>query len=161
MLVEAAAIAGPLAVFLGAKALLAPDPAGARAQPAIAASAGGTEPNTGPKLTAEQERALAWIRSMPQADLHSPMLHPPASRALQTADPSPEPDAAPNVVSGLKLVGVLGNGENAIATIGGRVYRIGDEVRPGIKLKSVDARAGAAELEMSDGSVVRLIREHK
>lgn len=156
--VEAAAIAGPLAAFIAARVILAPGPAATRAQPVASAGSIESAPAATPQLSPEQEKALAWIKQSAGGELRSPMAHPAVG--VRMAEPAPaEPDGPAQASAGLRLVGVLGNDENGIAAIGGKVYRIGDQVRPGVKLKAVDARAGTADLELPDGSVARLTRE--
>ena len=157
VMAEVAAVGAPLVVFLGVRMLLAPAPASVGAMPVAALPAADGVPQSSPKPTPEPERALKWIRALPAGPLSSPMLHP---RVNVPAEPSDPEDSSPqDPLAGLKLNGVLGSGDKGLATISGKIYRIGDEVRLGIRLKGVDARAGWAELERPDQTVVRLKRE--
>jgi hypothetical protein len=157
-MLEVAAVGAPLVVFLSVRIALAPGPASAGAMPVAAApGAAETGGEGAPKLSAAQDRALKWIRGLPAGPLASPMLHPRVN--VPTEASKGEDDSPPDPLAGLKLNGVLGSGERGLATISGKIYRIGDEVRPGIKLRAVDARAGWAELERPDRTVVRLKRE--
>lgn len=117
----------------------------------------------GPRTTPEQVRARQWADAqVVGAGLASPLDHPIAAPAPAPAvarvDPEPAPVIEPEPVntedplSGLRLTALLGGRSGALAMIDGRIFRIGDEVRPGCKLLSIDAKADRIEVARPDGT---------
>lgn len=97
-------------------------------------------------LSADQARALEWISSRPVASgLVSPLASAPAVRPLVE-----ESAGAAEGVS-FTLRGVVGSGLGGLATINGKIHRVGDEVAPGWRLVEIDARHRQVKLSGPDG----------
>ena len=163
---ELSAITLPLVlVMIGRSALSSPPPIATTIQvsgPTVAhPAAGALKP-----LTAEQTKAKDWVRQLPaNLELVSPLNHPVEIVIAPEPTPEPEPEVVKplppriNPVNGLKLTGVLGNEEGKLAAINGKIYRIGDEVRKGLKLTSIDPRDSVVTLTDSKGEMYTLKRE--
>jgi hypothetical protein len=155
-MLQIAALAAPAAVvgFLHTALGPAPVPPDPRDGGALPVS------TTTTPSTPEQARAAEWLSSLNfDALLPSPLDHP--APAVQREEPSPsptfiepEPEAAPGAdpLAGLKLKAVLGSQNGSMAMINGRIFRVGDEVRPGCKVLSVDAHANRVEIQRPDGT---------
>jgi len=100
----------------------------------------------------EVESIEMWILSH-EGPVASPFLA--TMETAQVADEEPERPVAP-VLEGIKLSGVFSANETTMASFNGRLYRPGQEVRPGVKISSIDARARKVILELSDGREVEL-----
>jgi len=75
--------------------------------------------------------------------------------------PAPPPVEKPNPTLGLKLTAVLGNADDQLASINGRIYHIGDSVRKGLKLTAIDQRNARVTLTDDDGKTYEIKREIK
>lgn len=165
---EAAAVCGPLVLLAAAHVLLtppppAPDPSGTNglipANLPVAPTA---------VLTPEQIRAAEWSRTPPAGEMTSPMDHPELVRVTprppdpepRIADPIPIPVQTParNPLAGLRLTGVMGNAQGGLAMFAGKVYKVGDDIRPGVRLTAIDIEAGTVECTLADGRVEVLKR---
>lgn len=161
--VEAAAIAVPiLLVYFGRVMIASPAPQTGAVQvntPVIVPTAG----ETVVALSPEQQKAAEWLRLLPpKYDLATPLNHIEA----QAAPPKPKPvDEAPvvraNPIEGLKLSAVMGNENDQLASINGKIYRIGDAVRPGLKLTGIDHRRSRIVLTDSEGATYEIKRDQK
>jgi hypothetical protein len=79
---------------------------------------------------------------------------PAPAVAAQPAQPAADP------LAGLSLTATLRTREGAgMAAINGKIYRVGDEVRPGCKLSSVDTNKNRADFTLADGSTASLGRK--
>jgi hypothetical protein len=113
-----------------------------------------------PKATPEQVRARQWADAQSVGrTLASPLEHVVVQAAAPTPEPEqpvaaadPEPVPGEDPLAGVKLSAVLGGRSGALAMINGRIFRVGDEVRPGCALKSIDARADRIEVSRRDGT---------
>jgi hypothetical protein len=155
MLVQIAAVSAPpvLVILAG----FSPTPSAAPATPATE-----TLPVTAPApaITPEQLRARQWAEAQPVGPgLVSPLERGESARveAPQHA-PEPEPLDPGDPLSGLTLKALLAGRNGALAMINGRIYRIGDEVRPGCTVLSIDAREDRIELSRPDGTTATLGR---
>jgi hypothetical protein len=124
---------------------------------------------TAPALNADQQKAAEWVAKLPaKYDLRSPLNHPadlppPVAQAPQPEAPKATPAPAPKVnpILGLKLTAVLGNENEQLASINGKIYKIGDTVRKGLKLTSIDQRNARIILTEDDGTIYVIKREIK
>lgn len=163
--IEVASVAIPLAlVFVGRGLVASPPPVTINVQSAPPV----ITPVTGPsveKLSPEQQKAADWILLLPpKYDLVSPLNHP--TREIEAPKPAPDTPQTPvpvkvNPVEGLKLSGVLGNLDDQLAAINGKIYHLGDTVRPGLKLTEIDPRHSRIVLTDSEGKTYELKREQK
>lgn len=62
----------------------------------------------------------------------------------------------PRAFEGVKLTGVFRSNDTAIAAINGKLVREGQEVRPGVRVKSIDARGRKVILILDDGREVEV-----
>ena len=87
----------------------------------------------------------------------------PPPPPVQPAAPEPAPEAAPapaiDPLANLKLSGILGNETGGLAAINNRIYKVGDTVRRGLTIQSIDARTNTVILRQSDGSELKLHRK--
>jgi hypothetical protein len=116
-----------------------------------------------PKATPHQVRAREWADAQPVGPrLTSPLDHPVAAAPAPVAThvepepapvvPDPEPVNVADPLSGLRLTALLGGRTGSLAMIDGKIFRVGDEVRPGCTLKSIDAKADRIEVSRPDGT---------
>ncbi|MFN0132125.1 MAG: hypothetical protein ACKVW3_06295 [Phycisphaerales bacterium] len=149
---NALALCGPLAVVALTRFLFLPAPHAANAGPLPVAAPIAT-PALVQKLSTKQAEVVAFVRSLERAPAASPMDHGPQRAESETPLPTGDP------LEGLTLRTVFGNAEGGMATINGNVYRPGDKIRPGLVLKSIDARASTIDIETSDGKLLTLKRQ--
>ena len=105
------------------------------------------------KLSPEQQRATDWVAALDLPGIPPSPLHRTRAPAV-VVSPDPEPVKPPppaDPLAGLKLTGTMGTNLGGLATINGRIYKIGDTIRPGCKLVSVDTPSNTVELETEDG----------
>lgn len=145
------AVVAPVAligVFVASNRLSGPRPAAAES------IATGTSQRLMPVAPAKEvESVEMWIlaHSGPTA---SPFLATMAAPKAEEPDEVERPVAP--VLEGIKLSSVFSANEATMASINGKIYRPGQEVRPGVTIKSIDARARKVTLELSDGREVEL-----
>lgn len=167
---QVGAVAAPLLVFAGARVLLAPIPqsSGAAITP-VSVPAVMPAPAAAP-LNDVQQRAVEWSRTLAWDSLTSPLCRtfedsrePEPVDTPLVAGPDPEPDTPelPPVdpVEGLRLTAVLGDSDGGMAMINGKLYRAGDEPKPGLRVISVDARNNRVILAGRAGARFILGRE--
>ena len=113
------------------------------------------------RLTDSQTAALAYLGSLQRGDeLDSPMARPSAPAAGPISkDPGQPAMPSYDPTQDLALSSVMGTGPRAIASISGRIYRLGEEIIAGWTLTSVDVRNRTATLTNADGRVCVL--QHK
>ena len=173
ILLDACAIACPLILVVAVRTFFAPAPSAAGTSPAP----GGTQvPAVIPvaaaaKLTPDQQKAADWIAALPpMKGLASPLDHPvpatpPPSIEPQTAagEPVDQPEIAPVVdpLAGIRLTGILGNKDGGLVAINGRIYKVGDPVRPGIKIKLINAATSTVTFSLEDGTELKLHRKEQ
>jgi hypothetical protein len=162
--IELASIGAPvLLVYFGQTALSGNAPAHIAVQ--VSGPALPPAPTMPAKsMTPEQQKATEWARLMPKSfNLTSPLNHPTDAPVIKPTkvDEEPRPVARQSPVNGLKLSAVLGNDGDKLASISGKIYRIGDEVRPGLKLTSIDPRNSVISLTDDDGQVYEIKRDQK
>jgi len=157
--IPAMALVGPLAVLFVIRVLLGngPMPSPAATEPSdptydLQNAAANTSTIS---LTKKQQDALAWLSSHPlPTEFASPMYHPPAS------DDSPnlsqeygtEKKIAP-LAESAHLSSVAGMGKRAVASINGRLYRIGDELPNGWTITKIDVVNRQVTCQHSTGIV--------
>ena len=154
------AVLSPLIAVQVAR-LLGPSGAGpaaaTAAHPAAADVAGEQALASAPApLTPAQQRALAFIQSLDEQPLgRSPMDGPEPEPVSEPSAPidAPKPPSFP---SELRVTAIIGDGGTAAAVIAGRLRRIGDEVAPGWRVETIDARGRRVVFTDSDGRVVTL-----
>ncbi len=156
---ELSAMAAPVILVLIGRTLLAgPPPIAIVVQvkgPALAAApAASAKP-----LTPEQLKAAEWVRAMPEKlELATPLNHPTeVVKPVQVTVESPKV-APSDPTAGLKLSSIMGRGTDQIASISGKIHRIGDEVRPGLKLTAIDAATSTITLTDAAGKSYQLKR---
>lgn len=122
----------------------------------------------GKALLPEQVKAMDWIaKTGPSQELVSPLNHPVSIVTVEPTQPDPEPNqpvALPprgNPAEGLKLTAVVGNESEQLASINGKIFKLNQWVRPGLKLTEIDARNSRIILTESDGTTHELKREQK
>lgn len=147
---RAACVAAPIVMLVAARVLFTGAPAPASGSIQLVVSAG-LRP-AAVRLSPAQEGVLAWLRAFDaSAEPASPFITGLQSR------PTPTPIPAPTSTR-FRLTGVIGAGtdDEALASINGRVYRVGMEVAPGVRLVRISARGREAELRLADGTVLLL-----
>lgn len=172
LVIDAAAVACPLILVVAVRTFFAPAPSDASpTKPATSAAAPVIVPvATAAKLSAEQQKAVDWVSTLaPMKGLVSPLDHPVAAPPprpahepeSQAPDATPEPIPASDPLGGLKLTGILGNDDGGLAAINGRVYKVGDFVRQGLKLKLIEAKSNTVVFTLDDGTELKLHRKQQ
>jgi hypothetical protein len=165
LMIEIAAIAGPIIVLACTRLLMTPSSAGAQtiAPAALLPVAQGA--GAGPSLNPDQRRAADWVKALdPGEKLESPLDHPkPAPVQVKRPVQEPVVHEAPRAptedpLAGVKLSSTMRSKDGGIASINGKVYRVGDDVRPGCKLITVDTAQNCVEIKTPDGKTVRIGR---
>ncbi|MCC7389343.1 MAG: hypothetical protein IT431_11295 [Phycisphaerales bacterium] len=107
------------------------------------------------RLTDAQAAALAYLGSLTRGEeIDSPMARPSAPTAGPiTADPDLPAVPSYDPTQDLALSSVMGTGPRGIASISGRIYRLGEEIIAGWTLTAVDVRNRTATLTNTDGRV--------
>lgn len=144
--IQAGAVAAPVVLLVGLKMYVGePKPAAAESTPAPAAAAA-----TGRPATAERPWSVVGGSSSSSK----------GAGAVQTRSAAPAGEAPKSsqtdLLAGLRLTAVLGTNSGGLATINGRICRVGDEVRPGLKVVKIDSRSSSVELETEDGETLHL-----
>lgn len=149
MLIQVGAFLVPLAVVAILTAGPLPGPARVNAAPVSASAAhhGAVDPRV--------DAARRWLDQLPQVQAS------PFAAVAPTA-PAPEHPAeqAPPSVDGFRLGGVFSSSKDSVATINGRLYRVGDEVVPGATLDSIDARQRKATIRFAGGRTITLTTDN-
>jgi hypothetical protein len=146
-LVGAGSVAAPVGLFLLLKVTIGLGPASSPAGSVGSDASPGPLAAASAAITPEQRRAMDWLKSFElSADLPSPLDHPAAA-----VRPLPVEPEAEDPLAGLRLTAVLATGGDAWASIGGKVYRVGDHIAAGYTLRSIDASAQRVELVGPDG----------
>lgn len=101
----------------------------------------------------EVESVERWILSH-KGPVASPFLVAPVATTVVQAEAVERPVAP--VLEGIKLSSVFSANETTMASINGKLYRPGQEVRPGVTIVSIDARSRKITLKLSDGREVEL-----
>lgn len=176
LLIQAASVAAPSLLIVAMRFVLVggPDAAAAagtgQVSPAVAAPPpDAVIPASARQLTPEQQRAADW-RGLLRFDvnLDSPMdaranvvlmapkkVEPVAP--VKTAPAVAAPKATP--VQGLVLTSFMGNLSGGLVVISGKVYRVGEEVRPGLLLANIDFRNATVTLQNIDGESFTLVKK--
>lgn len=156
LFVELTAIASPMLLVLAGKTFLAgAAPVAATVQ--VSGPALPVIPNaTFKPLTPEQQKASEWVRTLADApDLATPLNHPTEAPKVVVTD---KPKISAAGLAGLKLSSIMGRGSDQFASISGRVYRVGDEVRPGYKLTAIDVAQSSVTIADQAGNTYTLRR---
>ncbi|MEO0716501.1 MAG: hypothetical protein AAFY58_05875 [Planctomycetota bacterium] len=111
------------------------------------------------ELRLSDAQAIAWD-AMQGVDVTGPIASPILIERVPQADVigNDEPAPLPTLPGGptVRLTGVMATRSGGIATINGRVLRIGEFVAPGWKLSSVDTKDAAVEITRFDGTIRRI-----
>ena len=145
------AVAAPvvlIGVFVAANRVSGPRPA--EASSATAPAAVGLAPVAPMK---EVENVELWIMARP-APATSPFLAAPVAAFVEEPEEVERPIAP--VLEGIKLSSVFSANGASIASINGKLFRPGQEVRTGVTVASIDARARKVILQLSDGREIEL-----
>lgn len=149
-------ILAPMAAVLAARVLSATGPAEAPAaelEPTDTPAAMLQGMVATPPLTDEQTAVVEYVAALAQQVItRSPMMRPapepkvePTTGTVRAAPPPEDPS------DDLTLLSVLGKGDRAIASISGRIYRLGDEVVEGWRIQAIDVRERRVTLAHADG----------
>jgi hypothetical protein len=164
VIVELIAIGTPVVlVYLGRMLLASPEPSSTTIP--VAAPTLMPVPTVQAKpLTPEQLKAAEWVKQLMKTPLASPLNHPvevvikkPVVVEPDQVLPPPPPRESP--IQGLKLTAVMGNDDGQLASINGKIFRIGDDVRTGLRLTGIDARNSLITLETRSGEQFVIKRE--
>lgn len=168
---EAAALLGPLALVVVMRSdrpePIAPPPAAVLVSAALMAESGAPAP-----MSDDQRLALEWLAARDRdAAMVSPMDHPTprpvrpvAVAEPEAVTPADEPEAGAEVspLEGFKLTAIVGTSDGGLASINGRVYRIGDELAAGWRISEIDVQAQTVTATNEDGrsATIRQDRPH-
>jgi hypothetical protein len=148
-LIQVGAFLVPLVVVAILTAGPLPGPARVNAAPVSAGAAhrGTVDPRV--------DAARRWLDQLPHEEVS-----PFATVAPVAPAPEHSVEQAPPSVDGFRLGGVFASSKDAVATINGRLYRIGDEVTPGATLESIDARQRKATIRFAGGRTIILTTDN-
>lgn len=111
---------------------------------------------TARRLTPSQIAALEFLQTDAlNGDVRSPMNHPVAVAPPPTSVPAPEAPAT-DPVSTLTVTAIMGTENQALASIGHTLRRVGDEVAPGWRVVEINARHRTVQLRHLDGRTLTL-----
>lgn len=153
------AVAAPLLAVAAARVLLAPLP-GASAANSLTPVSGPGAMSAPPavRLTAAQQRAVEWSERLPREGLTSPLCRrtdrQPGQGPMVVVRPDPSRGAHQPATSDLRLTAIMGGAQTGMVLINGKLYREGDEVKPGLTLRSIDARNNRITLADARGEYV-------
>lgn len=156
-LLQSAAVATPVVAIVIFKMVSGSTPDSTNAATATPAPTAATAAAPIPAATPEQQRAKEWAgKQSPSTPVASP-LTPPEARHTQVPGEQPAAPVTPRVVGvEYSLTSVLKARDSAIAAINGKLYKIGDQVKPGATLVAVDTVKFTARIQRADGSFVDL-----
>lgn len=147
------AVSGPLVIVLAARVLMAP-PAAVSAASQEGQKESFFTTSSSSSISPQQQQVLDWCMAIDYKEpWPSPIGHLPAPSASASVI-GPHGNAterSDSPVAGLRLSMVLGRPGAAMARINGVVYRIDDQVRPGLYLSKIDVRQQQIELIGTDG----------
>lgn len=150
----AAALLSPLLVFAALRFLADAGPSTAPAAPATIATsseAGMEEPPPTPEVTRATAFLEAWNAGEP---IPSPMRHPERADDPKTTEADPPSLPAEIAIPEFAVKSVMGSGERVMASINGKVYRMGDQPAPGWRITSMDAKSKRIEITGPDGRTI-------
>jgi len=154
-------IGGPLAVLLTLRFVLGSwtDQAPASMQNPIAGQEDLETPLGPPVDLAAQRRAMDWLAKWKSpTELASAFNHPLAPKAADTVDqdqPAPPVAASPReVVPAFSVSAIMSSNSGGMATVNGKVYRIGDEPAPGWRIRAIDHHRKMVELVGPSNQVI-------
>lgn len=156
-LIQAGAVAVPVVAVVVFKLMSGSAPAPSVASPMPGSGASVVAPAA--PMTTDQKRALEWSKAQESKEAVSSPLTPPEARAGNGAGKAPSP-AVPSVVGvEFTLTSILKSGGTSIAAINGRLYRAGEQVKPGCVVESIDAKNFKVRIRRADGTLVELSTE--
>lgn len=145
----AGAFAAPLALALALRALgSGPGPATAFADEDLF-----DMPEPAPLATVRtftpEERAAAAFAASKRAEPvgEAPLVYPKAAPVEATSAAAAAVDPAPAI----SVNSIMAGRGGAMATVNGKLRRVGDEVAPGWKIAAIDAGAGTVTVRHADG----------
>ena len=141
--IPAMALVGPLAVLIVIRVFLGngpmPSPAATESSDPTYDLQNSAANTSTISLTKKQQDALAWLSGHPlPTEFESPMYHPLAD---ESPNPSQDYDAEKKITpltESVHLSSVAGTGKRAVASINGKLYRIGDEFLKGWTITKID-----------------------
>ena len=156
-LLQSAAVATPVVAIVIFKMVSGSTPDTTNAASTTPAPTATTAAAAIPAPTPDQQRAKEWAgKQDPSASVPSPLTPPEARHAQVPGEQAPTP-ITPRVVGvEYSLTSVLKARDSAIAAINGKLYKIGDQVKPGATLVAVDTVKFTARIQRADGSFVDL-----
>lgn len=80
----------------------------------------------------------------------------PVSSPFEASRVEVQETTAPETFEGVRLTGVFRTNDTAIAAINGKLVREGQEVRRGVRVKSIDARGRKVILILDDGREIEI-----
>ncbi len=140
----ALALVTPLALLAALRFLGGTGPASAPAAslaPPIAVPASTSAP------TPKQSIAAAWLAAWtPPDQIESPMLHPRHEEQAAAPTPTSHAPAPQPTTPQFTVKTIMGSGDRVMASINGKVYRVGGEPAPGWKITAIDAATKRVEI---------------
>jgi hypothetical protein len=174
LLIQAASVAAPSLLIVSIRFILVggPDVAAAatgQVTSAVAApSPDAVIQSAARQLTPEQQRAADWRALLRfDASIESPMdaranvvlMAPKKVEPVTPAKPVSTSPTRVNPAQGLVLSSFMGNPSGGLVVISGKVYRVGEEVRPGLLLANIDFRNATVTLQNLDGETFTLAKK--
>lgn len=106
-------------------------------------------------LSPPQRAAVEYLRTHALPEVIASPMREPAPRVESTPDPDPEPaPPEPEEISdapNLQITAIVQSRQGAVATVGHRMLRIGDEVAPGWLITAIDASERVVRVRHADG----------
>jgi hypothetical protein len=116
-------------------------------------------------LSNQAKRVQEWLTARGPIDIkRSPMDHPPPVKAAQQpepveAEPAPDPKTVVKMPTNkYQLSAIVGGGSTNMASISGKIYRLGEDIETGWTIISIQPRRMIVVLSGPDGQVVELSR---
>jgi hypothetical protein len=176
LLIQAASVAAPSLLIVSMRFVLVggPDMASAAGSGQVMSAVASPAPDAvvqpaARQLSPEQQRANDWranfrfdamfespMDARANVVLMAPKKVEPVAPAKTTPSTTP-PKTSP--VQGLALTSFMGNLSGGLVVISGKVYRVGEEVRPGLLLANIDFRNATVTLQNLDGESFTLVKK--
>lgn len=155
-------LAGPVLALSALKLVLSATPSiapAAMTQPEVTPPQAPT-PTTAPSEAQLKASAFLESWSAPKS-VRNPMHLPPAPIAQIAPEATPvptAPDAAPEPQPKFAVGAIAGTPGNAIASINGRVHRVGDIIAPGWTIRDIDVAKRLVRVDGPGGQTIDLAR---
>jgi hypothetical protein len=159
------ALLAPVLVVQGFRAFSGWNVAGSSASVARPVEQTAPTPVQSSPLSNQAKRVQEWLVARGPIDIkRSPMDHPPPVKAapqpeLVEAEPATEPKIAVKLPGKkYQLSAIVGGGSTNMASISGKIYRLGEDLEEGWTIISIQPRRMIVVLSGPDGQVVELSR---